>query len=87
MLITNGIQVCGASADVDDVHLRARNHQIARPQLGDLQHAFDHRQRIGVEQVAVVSIVQRLQQILAILGLAENEGAQALEQRLVFVRR
>ena len=34
-----------------------------------------------------MGVMQRPQQILAIPWLAENEGAQALEQRLVFVRR
>jgi hypothetical protein len=40
--------------DVDDIELRARNHDVAGLQLGDLQHAFDHGERVGVHQIALV---------------------------------
>ena len=39
--------------------------------LRDLQHAFDHRQRVGIEQVALVRAVQEVDQLLAVLGLAQ----------------
>ena len=48
--------------------------------LGHLQHAFDHRQRVGVEQIALDRRVQQLDQLLAVLGLAHQQRAEALEQ-------
>jgi hypothetical protein len=57
--------------DVDDVHLRARNHDVAGGQVGHLEHAFDHRQGVGVDQVAFVGVVQNFEQFRAVLGLGE----------------
>ena len=45
------------------------------------QHALDHRQRVGVEQVALERPAQQLHQLLAVLGLAGEEGGEPLEQR------
>ena len=36
-------------ADVDDIHLRARHHDVAHGQRSHLQDAFDHGKRIGVD--------------------------------------
>jgi hypothetical protein len=57
--------------DVDDVHLRARHHDVAGGQVGDLEHAFDHRQRVGIDQVAFVGVVQNFEQFCPVLGLGE----------------
>ena len=66
--------------NVDHIHLRPRDHQFACAQFRDLQHPLDHRHRVGVEQIALVRVVQRLEQFLAVLGLAEDERGQAFEQ-------
>ena len=41
---------------VDDRHLRARHHDVAHLQLGDAQHAFEHRERVGVDQAALARL-------------------------------
>ena len=71
----------GLVVDRHDVHLRARDHDVAHRHLGHLQHALDHRQRVGVEQLALERAVQQLEQLLAVLGLARQERRQPLEQR------
>ncbi len=63
--------------DRHDVHLRARDHDVAHRHLGDLQHALDHRQRVGVEELALERAVQELEELLAVLGLARQERATA----------
>ena len=77
-------ELVGRLADVDHVHLRARHHDVARLQLGDLQHAFDHRERVGVEQIALVRGAQQLDQLLAVLGLAHDEGRDAARAARVY---
>jgi hypothetical protein len=77
----HGDELVGGLLDVDDVHLRARHHDVARLHLGDLQHALDHGERVGIEQVPLVGGAQQLDQLLPILRLAREPGAEALEQR------
>jgi hypothetical protein len=72
--------------DVDHVHLRARDHQVARAQFRDLQDALNHRHGVGVEQVALVRVVQRFEEFFPVLRLAEDERGQAFEQALVLLR-
>ena len=79
--MTSGMNSSGASSIDTTVHLRARDHDVAHRHLGDLQHALDHRQRVGVEQRALERAVQQVDQLLAVLGLARQERGQALEQR------
>jgi len=74
----------GRVVDVDDVHLRARNHDFADAHFGYLQHAFDHRQRVGVHQTVFVGAVQQFNQLLAVFGLTHQPVGNAFEQaRLV----
>ena len=75
-----GQELLGGLVDVDHVHLRARHHDVARLQLGDLQHALDHGERVRVHQVALVGGAQQLDQLLAVLGLAHQDRADALQQ-------
>jgi len=48
-------------ADVDHVHLRTGDHDVARGQVRDLEHPLDHRQGVGVDQVALVRVVQDIE--------------------------
>ena len=66
--------------DVDQIHLRARHHDVARCEFGGLQHAFDHRQRFSVEQIAFARRLQQLDQLAAVFRLAHQERGEALEQ-------
>ncbi len=67
--------------DRHDVHLGARNHDVAHRHLGHLQHALDHRQRVGVEELVLERAVQELEELVAVLGLAREERRQPLEER------
>ena len=50
-------------------HLHPGNHDVSHPKLRELHDAFDHGQRLGVDDMALFRIAQEHQQILAILGL------------------
>ena len=63
------------------VHLRARDHDVAHRRLGHRQHALDHRQRVGVEQVALERAAQDVEQLFAVVGLAQEHRRDALHQR------
>ena len=65
--------------DADHVHLAARHHHVAHGQLGDFQHAFDHGQRLGVEEIALEGGVQQRDQFLPVLGFAQQQGRQAFK--------
>src|SRR5579872_2285976 len=45
-------------ADVYDIHLRAWDHDVPRLHLGHLHDALDHRQGVGIQQVALVGALQ-----------------------------
>ena len=76
-----GDELIGRFADIDDIHLGARNHDVARLHLRYLQYALDHRQRVGIEQVALKGGMQQLDQLLAILRLAHDQRREPFEQR------
>ncbi len=57
-----GQELLGFLVDVHHVHLRARHHDVARLQLGHLQHALDHGERVGIHQVALVGRMEQLEQ-------------------------
>jgi hypothetical protein len=80
-LYDEGHELVRRLGHIDHVHLRARDHDVARLELRDLEHAFDHRERVCIEQVALVRRMQELYELLAVFGLAQNESGQALEQR------
>jgi hypothetical protein len=66
--------------DVDHVHLRARDHDVAHLHLGDGERALGDGQRVGVEQVALIGRAQQLHQVCAVGRLAQDQRGQALEQ-------
>ena len=70
----------GRIVDIDDIHLRTRDHDFADPHFGHLQHAFDHRQRIGIHQAVFVGAVQQFDQLLTVFGFAHQPVGNALEQ-------
>jgi hypothetical protein len=51
----------GVVRDIDRVHLSARDHDVACAEFGYLEYTFDHRQRVGVDQVALVRVLQNFQ--------------------------
>ncbi|CAM2151793.1 hypothetical protein PT2222_270013 [Paraburkholderia tropica] len=75
-----------ALGDVDGVHLGARHHDVARAQLGHLEHAFDHRKRIGVDQITRVRVLENFEKLAARVGLGRDEVGQTLEERALFLR-
>jgi len=75
-----GNEGLGRVIDVDYIHLRTRDHDLADAHLRHLQHAFDHRQRVGVHQTVFVGTVQQLDQLLAVFGFAHQPVGNALQQ-------
>ncbi len=84
-LLDEGDEFGGRVGDVDRVHLRARDHDVARAQVGDLEDPFDHRQGVGIDQVARVRVLEDFQQLGPRLGLGRDEIGQAFQQRAGFV--
>ena len=76
-----GDELLGFVIDRHDVHLRARDHDVAHGHLGDLQRAFDDRQSVGVEQLALERTVQQGEQLLAVLRLPDQKCREPFEQR------
>ena len=56
--------------DVDDVHLRPGNHDIADTGFGGRQGPFNDGQRVGIEQIALVGAVQCFKELLAVFRFA-----------------
>ena len=73
-------ELLGRGRDVDDIHARARHHDVACRQLGGLQHALDHGKRLRVQQVALACGMQECDELLAVFGFAHQERREALEQ-------
>jgi len=59
--------------DIDHVHLRARDHDVAHLHFGDGERALGDGQRVGVEQVALVGRAQQLDQVGAVGRLAQDQ--------------
>ena len=55
---------------VQDRHLRTRHHDVPDLELGDADHAFEHLQRIGVQQPAPLGVAHLLEQFLPVLRFA-----------------
>jgi hypothetical protein len=65
------------AADTD--HIRPGNHDVAYPQVGDLQHALHHAQGFRVEQGAAPGILQQLYELLLVLRFAARQLAELLQ--------
>ena len=72
-------QTRGRLVAVHEHHLCTRNHDVAHLQIGDLQHALEHGQRIGIDQTALARFAQQGEQILAILRLRGEALGQPLQ--------
>ena len=59
--------------DIDCIHLGPRHHDVARGQLRYLEDTLDHRERIGIDQVALVRVLQHFQQFRTGVRLGRNE--------------
>ena len=66
--------------DVDDVHLRARHHHVADAGIGRRERAFDDRQCVRIEQVALEGGMQELQKLFAVLRLAQEERRETFQK-------
>jgi hypothetical protein len=71
---------------VDHVHLRARHHDVARLQLGDLQRALDHAERVRIDQVALVGGAQQIHELLAVFRRAHQDRAEPFQEGWFRVR-
>jgi len=66
--------------NVDDLHPGARHHHVAHDDLGSRQGALGDRQGVGIEQLAFVSRVQQLDQLLPVFRFAEQQGGKAFKE-------
>ncbi len=66
--------------DVDDVHLRPRDHHVGNAGVGGGQGAFDDGQRIGVHQVALVGRVQEINQLFPVFRLSVSGTRKTIKQ-------
>ncbi|MNR01651.1 hypothetical protein D3C85_1174650 [compost metagenome] len=63
----------------DHVHLAALHHHLAHGALGEGQHAFDHRQRFGIQHIALEGGMQLGNQLFAVFRFVGKAVEQALE--------
>src|SRR5450759_2976152 len=57
---------------LDEHHLRTRHHDVADLHVRDRQHAFDHHERVAVEQTAFARLAQILYEFRKIARLARH---------------
>ena len=71
--------------DVDQVHARRGDHHVAGRHVGHAQHAFEHHARLGADDVVVLGVGQRFDQLVARVGAGMDEFGELLEKAaLVF---
>ena len=75
-----GDQVRDGLGDVQQVHARARHHDVGHDAFGHGQRAPDHLVGLGVQQGAFVGGFQDGLDAFAVLGLSAHEGKQAVHQ-------
>ncbi len=73
-----GDQMGEGLGDVEQVHARARDHDVADGAFGHGQRALDHFVGLGIEQFTLVRGFQDGLDAFAVLGLAAHEGKQAV---------
>ena len=64
---------------VDGDHLGARDHDVAHPHLGDLQHPFQHLLGIVVDQPALTGQADHLLEVGDIFEIFTEQLAQFIE--------
>jgi hypothetical protein len=68
------------SSRPDHDHTRARDHDVARLHVGDLEDALDHGERIVAEQFAPLGVAQQRQQLVAVARFPAQRLGQARKQ-------
>ena len=51
--------------NVDQVHARGRHHDITRCHIGHANDAFEHRTRLGVNNVVLLGFSQGVDQLIS----------------------
>src|SRR5690606_3486072 len=75
---------CLVGADAD--HLRARHHDVAHLQVGDLDGALDDGEGLAVQQVVVVGVVENHQQFVTVARLVAKGLGDPFQPGPVFTR-
>ncbi|MNJ64583.1 hypothetical protein D3C77_605430 [compost metagenome] len=73
-----GHQIGDGLRDVQQIHARAGNHDVANGAFGHGQRTLDHLVGLGVQQVAIVGGFQNGLDAVAVLGLSAHKGKQAV---------
>ena len=76
---TTGRMRPGRIAAPHEHHLRARHHDVAHLEIPDLEHPFEHGERVGVEEAALAGFAQHGQQLLRSCGSLRDALREALE--------
>ena len=69
-------QHLGFVVAIEEGHLRARHHDVAHLDVGDAEHAFEHRERVAFDDAAQRRFAQVLDDLAAILRLAGHLARQ-----------
>ena len=79
-------ELAGRLVGTDADHLRARHHDVACLQVGDLDGALDDGEGLPVEQVVFVGILENLQEFLAVARLMDKGLGDPFQPGPVFTR-
>jgi hypothetical protein len=66
--------------DVEHVHAGLGHHHVAGHQIGHAQHALEHGPRLGLDQLAVLGLGQRLDQFVLGVGTGRDELDHPIQQ-------
>jgi hypothetical protein len=67
--------------DVDQVHARRRDHDVAGGEVRHADHALEHDARLGVDDVVVFGVGERLDQLIAGVRAGMDELGDLLQER------
>ena len=67
--------------DVEQVHVAARDHDVAGGHVGHPDHALEHHPRLGLDQLLVLGVGERLDQLVARVRAGRDEVEELLEER------
>ena len=66
--------------DVEQVHVAARDHHVAGGHVGHPDDALEHHPRLGLDQLLVLGVGERLDELVARVGARRDEVEELLEK-------
>ncbi|MDT4847010.1 hypothetical protein FQZ97_810550 [compost metagenome] len=72
--------------DVEHIHAWCRHHDVTGGHVGDADHAFEHHARLGVDDVVVLGVGERFDQLVLGVRPGVDEFRELLQETaFVFV--